>query len=151
MKEKIAIVLGSKSDYEKLKEHFNIFSQLDIPYRMEIISAHRHPDKLRDFCKKIEKEGVLVVIACAGLSAALPAVIASYVNIPVIGVAMKGGILDGLDALLSITSIPKGLGLVCSGVGESAFVNAIIFSLNIISFTDKTYLEKLKQLKEKFK
>ncbi|MCM8786714.1 MAG: AIR carboxylase family protein [Candidatus Omnitrophica bacterium] len=151
MEEKIAVVLGSKSDYEKLKEHFNIFADLNIPYRMEIISAHRHPDKLRAFCKKIEKEGFLVVIACAGMSAALPAVVASYINIPVIGVAMKGGILDGLDALLSITSIPKGLGIVCSGIGESAFINAIIFSLQIISLIDRRYLEKLKQLKEKFK
>ena len=151
MKEKIAVILGSKSDLAALKPGFDILEKLKIAYRMEIISAHRNPEKLRKFCGQMEKQGVQVVIACAGMAAALPGFIASYVNIPVIGVAMKGGVLDGLDALFSMVSTPKGLGIVSSGVGKSAFINAIIFSLEILALSDKKYLTKLKEIKDKFK
>lgn len=151
MKEKIAIVLGSKSDWEELSEGIEILKKLNVGYRLEIISAHRHPEKLRKFSNQLSKEGCEVVIACAGCAAALPGFIASYVDIPVIGVALKGGLLDGLDALFSIVSTPKGIGLVSSGIGKSAFINAIIFSLEILSLKDKKCLLKLKQLKDKFK
>jgi 5-(carboxyamino)imidazole ribonucleotide mutase len=151
MNEKIAIVLGSKNDSEDLKVGFEILQELGITYYLEIISAHRSPDKLRSFCKKIEKEQVSVVIACAGLAAALPGFIASYVNIPVIGVALKGGIMDGLDALFSMVSTPKGLGLAAAGIGKSAFINAIILALEILTLQDKKYFSKLKILKNKFK
>ena len=151
MKKKIAIILGSKSDLERLKEGFEILKDLGIAYRLEIISAHRNPEKLRSLCKKIEKEGIEAVIACAGMAAALPGFIASYVNIPVIGVALEGGLLDGVDALLSMVSTPKGLGLASSGVGKSAFINAIILCLEILSLKDKAHKAKLRVLKAKFK
>ena len=151
MKEKIVIVLGSKSDLESLKSGLDILKKLKIDYKMEIISAHRNPEELRKFCGQIQSQGIEVVIACAGMAAALPGFIASYVNIPVIGVAMKGGLMDGLDALFSMVSTPKGLGVVSSGVGKSAFINAIIFSLEILVLSDKKYLTKLKQLKNQFK
>lgn len=151
MSKKIAVVFGSKSDVNKLKEEIDIFKELKIDYRMEIISAHRNPEQLREFCRGIEKEGIEVVIAGAGMAAVLPGVIAAYVNIPVIGVALEGGLVNGLDALFSIVSTPKGIGLVCSGVGKSAFINAVIFSLEILSLKDKEYLSKLKALKDKFK
>ena len=151
MKEKIAIVLGSKNDLEKLKVGLDILKKLKIAYRLEVISAHRNPEKLRKFCGQIEKQGIEVVIACAGMAAALPGFMASYVNIPVIGVALKGWLLDGLDALFSMVSTPKGIGVASTGVGKSAFINAIIFSLEILALGDKKYLTKLKQLKEQFK
>ena len=148
---KIAVVLGSKSDLEKLKDGFALLKELKIAYRLEIISAHRNPEKLRKLCSELEKKNLKVVIACAGMAAALPGFIASYVNIPVIGVALKGGLLDGLDALFSMVSTPKGLGVASTGVGKSAFINAIIFSLEIISQSDKAYTSKLKRSKDKFK
>ena len=151
MSKKIAIVLGSKSDLGRLREGIEILDNLGVGYRLEVISAHRHTEKLRKFSKNIERQGVEVVIACAGMAAALPGFIASYVNIPVIGVALKGGLLDGLDSLFSIVSTPKGLGLTCSGVGKSGFINALIFSLEILSLKDKKYSAKLKALKNKFK
>ena len=151
MKEKIAIVLGSKSDLPVLKDGFNLLDELKIGYRLEVISAHRNPDKLRNLCSELEKKKYEVVIACAGLAAALPGFIASYVNIPVVGVALKGGMMDGLDALFSIVSTPKGLGLSCSGIGKAGFINAIIFSLEIMALKDKSSLEKLKVVKKKFK
>jgi len=151
MDKKIAVILGSKSDLEELKAGFDILKEFSIGYRLEIISAHRNPEKLRKLCHELQRQGAEVVIACAGLAAALPGFVASYVTIPVIGVALKGGLLDGLDALMSIVSTPRGLGLVSSGVGKSAFINSIIFALTIIALKDKKYLAKLKAVKEKFK
>ena len=151
MGEKIAVVLGSKSDLEKLKQEIRIFKDLDIAYRLEIISAHRNPEKLRKFCQDIEGEGVEVIIGCAGMAAALPGFIASYVNIPVLGVALEGGLLGGVDALFSMVSTPKGLGIAATGVGKSAFINAVIFALEILSLKDSEYVPKLEVLKNKFK
>lgn len=85
------------------------------------------------------------------MAAALPGFIASYVNIPVLGVALDGGLLDGVDAIFSMVSTPKGLGLASTGVGKSAFINAIILALEILSLKDRKYLSKLAALKKKFK
>jgi 5-(carboxyamino)imidazole ribonucleotide mutase len=81
MDKKIAVILGSKSDQEELKAGFDLLKEYSIPYRMEVVSAHRNPEKLRKLCLELEKSGTEVVIACAGLAAALPGFIASYVNI----------------------------------------------------------------------
>lgn len=149
--EKIVIILGSKSDHDKVKDGIALLEDLGVKYKLEIISAHRNPEKLRNFCAEIQDKGVQVVIACAGMAAALPGFVASYVDIPVIGVALEGGLMGGLDALFSVVSSPKGIGLVCSGVGKSAVINAIISSLQILALKDKNYLAKLKELKGKFK
>ncbi len=151
MKQKIAIIFGSKNDIDKLDEVFKMFKKLKLPFSLDVISAHRHPDKLRDVCKGMEKDGVEVVIAGAGMAAALPGFVASYVDIPVIGVAMKGGLSDGLDALYSMVSIPKGIGLVSSGVGKAALINAMIVALEIISLKDKKSKTLLKKLKQQYK
>lgn len=148
---KIVIITGSKSDFEQLKPGFDILKELKVEYKLEVISAHRNPEKLRKLCMEIEKDGAEIIIACAGLAAALPGFVASYVNIPVIGVALKGGLMDGLDALFSIVSVPKGIGLASTGVGKSAFINAIILTLEIVALKDKKYASKVKTLKEKFK
>ena len=151
MNKKIAIVLGSKSDIAKLKDGLDLLKEFKISCTMEVISAHRNPEKLRKYSQGLEKKGIEVVIACAGMAAALPGFMASYVNIPVIGVALKGGLLDGLDALFSMVSSPKGLGMASTGVGKSAFINAIIFSLEILALKDKKQATTLKKLKAKFK
>ncbi|MBP7088528.1 MAG: AIR carboxylase family protein [Candidatus Omnitrophica bacterium] len=148
---KIAIILGSKNDLAKLEEGIELLKEFKIPYRLEVISAHRNPDTLREFCQKAAKQNIEVIIACAGMAAALPGFIASYVNIPVIGVALRGGLMDGLDALFSIISAPKGIGLASTGLDKSAFINAIILSLEILALKDKKYLSKLKEIKNKFK
>jgi len=151
MSGKIAIILGSKNDLVKLEEGIRLLKEFKIPYKLEVISAHRNPDALREFCQKVDKQNIEVIIACVGMAAALPGFIASYVNIPVIGVALRGGLLDGLDALFSIISTPKGIGLASTGVDKSAFINAIILSLEILALKDKNYLSKLKRVKDKFR
>lgn len=148
---KIVIIAGSKSDLDELKSGFDILKELKVDYTLETISAHRNPEKLRKLCMEIEKEGAEVVIACAGMAAALPGFVASYVDIPVIGVALKGGLMEGLDALFSIVSVPKGIGLASTGVGKSAFINSIILALEIISLKDKKYASKVKMIKEKLR
>ncbi|MFH1771543.1 MAG: AIR carboxylase family protein [Candidatus Omnitrophota bacterium] len=150
MAQRISVLAGSKSDLKELKPGFDILDEMKIPYTVLVISAHRNPEKLREFCLKLDKD-CSVVIACAGMAAALPGFVASYVNIPVIGVALKGGILNGLDALFAIVSTPRGLGVASTGLGKSAFINAIIMSLEIMAVKDPRYLKQVTKLKNKFK
>lgn len=148
---RIAIILGSKSDQEALKAGFDLMNEFSLGFTLKVISAHRHPEELRTFCLSAQKQGIEVIIACAGMAAALPGFIASYTDIPVIGVALKGGLLDGLDALLSMVSTPKGIGLVSAGIGAPAFINAIIVALEILALKDKSCAATLTKLKKKFK
>jgi len=151
MKNKITVILGSKSDIGKLKDGFVILDELGVSYERHIISAHRNPDKLRRLCQKMKRNGTKVVIAAAGLSAALPGFVASYMDIPVIGVPLAGGEFDGLDSLLSIVQSPRGLGLASSGFDKRGFINAVIFSLEILALGNKNYRRKLVKLKNKFR
>jgi phosphoribosylaminoimidazole carboxylase PurE protein len=151
MENKIAIIAGSKSDLQILEAGLEILNKNKIPYSLDIISAHRNPQKLSAFCKQLEKKGIEVVIGCAGLAAALPGFVASLVDIPVIGVALEGGLMGGMDALMSIVSTPKGLGIASTGVGKNAFINAVIFALEIISLNDKKYKAKVQHIKNSFR
>jgi len=150
MKEKIAIILGSESDLSQVKDGLSLLEESKIPYALAIISAHRAPDKLRNYCKKLEDQKFEVIIGCAGMAAALPGFVASYTTIPVIGVPLKGGMLDGLDALFSIAQTPKGIGLVSTGVGKHGFINAVIFALRILASSHKEYSSKLKAIRKQF-
>ncbi|MBD3264353.1 MAG: 5-(carboxyamino)imidazole ribonucleotide mutase [Candidatus Omnitrophica bacterium] len=147
----LAVVVGSKNDIGKIQAGIEILEKFNIQYELKVISAHRNPDKLRRFCKEIEKKNFKAVIACAGMAAALPGFVASYVDIPVIGVALEGGFPGGIDALLSIVGVPKGLGLASTGVGKSAFINAVIFFLEIMALKEKRYSSVLKEVKGTFK
>lgn len=151
MKKKIMVILGSESDRECIDDGLKIFQKLAVGVRLEIISAHRHPEKLRKLCLGLEKDGIEIVIACAGLAAALPGFIASYVNIPVLGVAMKGGLMDGLDAVMSMVSMPKGTPVGCCGSGKSGFMNACIMALEILSLGDRAYKKPLLEYRMMFK
>jgi 5-(carboxyamino)imidazole ribonucleotide mutase len=151
MKQKISIILGSKSDVEKLKTGFDLLDQYKVPYDLQIISAHRHPDKLREYCKGLEAQGIEIVIACAGLSAALPGCVASYVSIPVIGVPLNAGVFQGFESLLSIVEVPKGLGLVGTGVGKKGFINGILFAVKILALSSSEYKDILKSMESQFR
>ena len=150
-KPKIAILLGSKSDLERLGEVLNLLKEAGCLYRLEVISAHRSPYKLQNFCKHAKKEGIKIVIACAGLSAALPGIVASYLDIPVIGVPLDSGPLKGVESLFSIVEVPKGIGLVSTGIGKKGFINGIIFSLKILALFYKDYTKIVRRIEEKFK
>ena len=151
MKEKIAIFLGSKTDTKKIEKALAMLGETKVPYKLNIISAHRNPDKLRRICKRIEQDGIEVIIAAAGLAAALPGFIASYVNIPVIGVPLDCGSFRGMDSFLSIVQVPRGVGLLSSGTDNRGFINAFIFALEILSLKDNNYRKKLIDFKNKFR
>jgi 5-(carboxyamino)imidazole ribonucleotide mutase len=128
----VSIVLGSKSDLPIMELTAKQLTKLGIAYEMKVISAHRNPEKLRNFVRTAKKNKTEVIIAGAGGSAALPGVIASYTTIPVIGVPIKSE-LDGLDSLLSIAQMPKGVPVATMAIGQAGAVNAAIFATEILA------------------
>ena len=148
---KILILLGSNSDLLQIEEGLKLLKDLKVNYELRIISAHREPDRLRKYLKNIDKKGIKVIIACAGLSAALPGVVSSYVDIPVIGVPLYSKAFKGIDSLLSILQMPKGVPVACTTVGSSGIVNAVVLALRILALFGRKEKDLLKKVKKKFK
>jgi len=132
MKRKIAIVQGSKSDDRLGDICVDVLEKYGIEFERFVISAHRDPEKLEEFCREADKE-FGVIIAIAGLSAALPGIIASRTTLPVIGVPADAGPLNGVDALLSIAQMPSGIPVATMGIGSSGAKNAAHLAVRIIS------------------
>jgi len=148
---KIVVLLGSKSDLPQVEEGLKIFQELGISYEVKVLSAHRNPNELRKYVKDVEKKGTKLIIACAGLSAALPGVVSSYVDIPVIGVPLYSKAFRGIDSLLSILQMPKGVPVACLTVGSVGMINAVILALRILSLSDKKMRKLLSKVKRKFR
>ena len=125
-KHKILILMGSDSDLSVMEEGLVFLNRMGIEYKIDISSAHRNPDKTVKYAKNARKEGVEVIIAVAGMAAHLPGVVASHTTLPVIGVPTSGGALKGIDALLSIVQMPKGIPVATVGLdaGKNAAVSA---------------------------
>ena len=140
--EKIAIVMGSQSDYSTMKDCVKILNSLKISFDLKIVSAHRTPKRLYEFAKKSEKS-YSVIIAGAGGSAHLPGMIASLTTVPVIGVPIESKKLKGLDSLLSIAQMPKGIPVGTVAIGEDGAVNAALLAASIIGISDKKIKFKL--------
>ena len=130
---KVAIVMGSQSDYPVMKKCEEILKLLQIKYETQIVSAHRTPDRMFHFAKKAERNNYAVIVAGAGGSAHLPGMIASITTVPVIGVPVETKKLKGLDSLLSIVQMPKGVPVGTLAIGESGAYNAGLLSASIIS------------------
>ena len=136
-KHKVSIVMGSKSDYPTMKLCEDILKKLKVKYETNIVSAHRTPDRMFKFAKSAEDNNISVIIAGAGGSAHLPGMIASLTTIPVIGVPVESNKLKGLDSLLSIVQMPKGIPVGTLAIGESGAFNAGLYAASIISVFDK--------------
>ena len=136
-KHKVSIVMGSKSDYPTMKLCEDILKKLKIKFETNIVSAHRTPDRMFKFAKSAEDNNISVIIAGAGGSAHLPGMIASLTTIPVIGVPVESKKLKGLDSLLSIVQMPKGIPVGTLAIGESGAFNAGLYAASIISVFDK--------------
>ena len=132
---KIAIVMGSKSDWPTMKYCADTLKKLKVQFDTKIVSAHRTPDRMYDFAKNAEKN-YCVIIAGAGGSAHLPGMIASMTNLPVIGVPIESKKLKGLDSLLSIVQMPKGIPVGTVAIGEDGAINAAILSASIVAISD---------------
>ena len=142
---KVSIVMGSQSDFKTMKLCKKILEKLKIKHEIKIISAHRTPYRMFQFAKKSEKSNVAVIIAGAGGSAHLPGMIASLTSVPVIGVPIESKKLKGLDSLLSIVQMPKGIPVGTVAIGKDGAINAALFAASIISLTDNKIKNKLNQ------
>ena len=133
---KIAIIMGSQSDYATMQYCHKVLKILKIKHEIKIVSAHRTPDRMYKFAKTAEKNNISVIIAGAGGSAHLPGMIAALTRIPVIGVPIESKKLKGLDSLLSIAQMPKGIPVGTVAIGKDGAINAGLFAASIISITD---------------
>ena len=144
---KIAVILGSKSDLPQVEKGLDVIDQFGVNYELKILSAHRDSAALKKYASSLEKRGIKIVIACAGLSAALPGVVSSCVSIPVIGVPLYSKSFKGIDSLLSILQMPKGIPVCAVTVGSSGVVNSALMAVRILALNDRKLLNKLKKYK----
>ena len=144
----VSIIMGSTSDLPVMEKAAKFLNDMEIPFEMNALSAHRTPQEVEEFAKSAQVRGIKVIIAGAGMAAALPGVVAASTNVPVIGVPIKG-MLDGLDALLSIVQMPPGIPV--ATVGVNGALNAGILAAQMISLSDTALAEKLAAYKEGLK
>ncbi len=148
MKPIVSIIMGSTSDMPVMEKAAQFFDSMEIPFEMNALSAHRTPTEVEQFAKEAKGRGIKVIIAGAGMAAALPGVIAANTTIPVIGVPIKG-MLDGLDAMLSIIQMPPGIPV--STVGVNGAQNAAILAAEMLALADSDLDKKLTAYKEGLK
>jgi len=144
---KVSIVMGSQSDYKTMTFCQNILKKLNIKFETKIISAHRTPKRMYEFAINAEKNGIAVIIAGAGGSAHLPGMISALTSLPVLGVPIESKKLKGLDSLLSIAQMPKGIPVGTLAIGEDGAINAALLAASIIGLSDLTVKKKLNQFR----
>ena len=147
MDKKVAILLGSKNDLKYVESSEQYFEFFDIDFEVHILSAHRTPDKVAEFATSARENNYSVLIGSAGMAAHLAGALKAHSTLPVIGVPLPGGILDGLDSLLATLQMPKGVPVATMTVGKAGFINAAILCAEIFSLTDSSITEKLSQFK----
>ena len=143
MSEKVSIVMGSQSDYKTMKFAVKILKTIGVKFDLSIISAHRTPKRMYDFSINAEKNKTKVIIAGAGGSAHLPGMIASLTSIPVLGVPIESKKLKGLDSLLSIVQMPKGIPVGTLAIGKDGAINAALLAASIIANNNIQIKKKL--------
>ena len=146
---KVLILLGSDSDVPLMQDGLKFLKEMGVAYKVDISSAHRHPEKTSSCAKSARDEGIEVIIAAAGLAAHLPGVIAAHTTLPVIGIPLKGGSLLGMDALLSMVQMPKGVPVATVGIDASR--NACILACEILSIKYDAIRNKLEGMKEQMR
>ena len=140
MKPLVSIIMGSTSDLPVMEKACQMLNTLEIPFEVNALSAHRTPEAVEQFAREAKERGLKVIIAAAGMAAALPGVIAASTTLPVIGVPIKG-MLDGLDAMLSIIQMPPGIPV--ATVGVNAAQNAAILAVEMLALSDETIAQRL--------
>jgi len=140
---KVSIIMGSQSDYKVMKLSEKILKLLSIPFETKIVSAHRTPKRMYDYAMNAEKNNIGVIIAGAGGSAHLPGMVAALTLIPVLGVPVESKKLKGLDSLLSIAQMPKGIPVGTLAIGEDGAINAALLAAAVIANTNPGVKKKL--------
>ncbi|WP_422646060.1 5-(carboxyamino)imidazole ribonucleotide mutase [Xenorhabdus kozodoii] len=140
---KIAIVMGSKSDWATMQHAADILTELAIPFHVEIVSAHRTPDKLFHFAEHAKANGFAVIIAGAGGAAHLPGMLAAKTLVPVFGVPVQSAALSGVDSLYSIVQMPKGIPVGTLAIGKAGAANAALLAAQVLALHDNALLQRL--------
>lgn len=143
----VSVIMGSKSDSHLMQPALDMLQQLGIEYEVAVMSAHRTPDRARDYALAAAKRGIEVIIAGAGAAAALPGVLASWTTLPVIGVPLPSTELKGIDSLYSIVQMPGGVPVACMAIGSAGAKNAACFAAAILSLGH----EAIKDAYEKYR
>lgn len=151
MDKKVLVIAGSKSDAEAVTRCEEYLQKLGIGYTTEYSSAHRDPDRTSQLAKEAESNGYEVLICLAGMSAALPGVVASHTSLPVIGVPLDGSALNGMDALLSVVQMPPGIPVATVAVGKPGAVNAAVLAARILALRHEEIKKNLTEYRESFK
>ncbi len=134
----VGVVTGSKNDADIMQSTLDVLTELGIEYEFNVISAHRNPKQVKEYAETANERGIEVIIAAAGMAAALPGVLASLTTLPVIGVPLAGSALNGLDALYSIVQMPAGVPVACVAIGKAGAKNAAYLAAAILSLKHAT-------------
>jgi phosphoribosylaminoimidazole carboxylase PurE protein len=148
-KPQVSIVMGSDSDLEMMKEAAKALSDFGVEHEVQILSAHRSPERVTQYCKELKKRGIEIVIAGAGGAAHLAGVVAAQTTVPVIGVPINSSPLNGLDSLLSTVQMPSGIPVATVAIGKAGATNAGILAVQILALKSKELAAKLVKHKEK--
>lgn len=143
----VAVIMGSKSDWETMKHTCEILDQLEVPYEKKVVSAHRTPDLMFEFAENARVRGIKVIIAGAGGAAHLPGMVAAKTTLPVIGVPVQSKALNGMDSLLSIVQMPAGVPVATVAIGKAGATNAGLLAAQIVSINDSKIQERLEQVR----
>lgn len=146
---RVGIIMGSRSDGETMREAARILDELAIPYELEIVSAHRTPDRMFAYAESAEDRGLRVIIAGAGGAAHLPGMTAAKTLLPVIGVPVRSAALSGLDSLLSIVQMPRGVPVATVAIGGAGAANAALLAARILAGDDPALRDRLRDHRER--
>ncbi|MDI2113670.1 5-(carboxyamino)imidazole ribonucleotide mutase [Commensalibacter nepenthis] len=139
----VGIIMGSQSDWEIMSNAVTLLQELKIPHEVKIVSAHRTPDRLRDYSTSAASQGIKVIIAGAGGAAHLPGMTAAWTHLPVLGVPMQTHTLSGQDSLLSIVQMPAGIPVGTLAIGKAGAINAAIMATSILALSDPQIEKRL--------
>lgn len=139
----VGVIMGSRSDWPTLAKAAEILAELGVPHEAKVVSAHRTPDRLVAYARSARGRGLKVIIAGAGGAAHLPGMVASMTSLPVLGVPVKSSALSGLDSLLSIVQMPKGVPVGTLAIGEAGAANAGLLAASILANSDEALLARL--------
>ncbi|NOX36510.1 MAG: 5-(carboxyamino)imidazole ribonucleotide mutase [Calditrichaeota bacterium] len=148
MKPKVAVIMGSESDRPVVEEALPYLEYFGIEADVRVMSAHRTPDAVQQFASQARADGYGAIIACAGMAAHLPGVIAAYTSLPVIGVPLAGSDLQGVDALYAIVQMPAGVPVATMAIGKAGVRNAAIFAAQILALSHPEVAQKLETFKQ---
>ncbi len=145
----VGVVMGSNSDWDVMKNACQMLKDLGIAYKAKVVSAHRTPDLLYQYAEQARDRGIKCIIAGAGGAAHLPGMLAAKTTIPVLGVPVNSLYLKGMDSLLSIVQMPKGIPVATFAIGEAGAANAGLYAASILSVTDQGIADKLQVFRDK--